>query len=99
MKDLRSVLFLGTGKFLIASVRWGMGFTVSSPMTNPDQETSFKQNWNFSGFCWIPFLPISVRYSAVCLKFADISVFQRRLSSTCLILSLTSLVILSNLLL
>ena len=44
---------------------WGMGLTTSEEILNPDQSTSFLQNWNLAGLCRMLLLPSVVRYSVV----------------------------------
>ena len=83
------------GKFLMAWLMWGMGFT---PF---DQSTSFRQNWNLAGFCRMLLFPSRVRYSAaaVCVKHFAIVSFRSRLSYTCLCTSCTCAVTMLNLML
>ena len=52
-----SVVLVGLGNALIASMYFGKGRILSSVILKPAKSTSLLQNWNFFGFNTIPALP------------------------------------------
>ena len=55
-----SEMFVGRGKFFMASRYFGSGFTSSSVKRKPENSTTGSQNWISFGFMMILLLLISV---------------------------------------
>lgn len=67
-QDLMPVIFVGVGKWRIASVILFVGLILSSVTKNPANSTSISAKWNLSELNTIPLSAQWLMYSTVCLN-------------------------------